>query len=360
VEFDARERAEREREAARGNADAEKRRLESLLAELEEDEPKSQESKESVEDDEADSLSDSQASTSAVSSEVDEEDGPDPVDQIQPEYRSHPHPSPRSSSLLSSFLSNSVIVQRLLSNPQLMSDYGLFRVSLASFFLGLMLMMGILIALLAPFHLPSNFGWFISCWSLFHWLEFCLTAVFHPATLSFTSFLLNHSTAFHLALLSSMAEFLLEWLFFPSMKELKLISYLGLCGVVVGQSFRTAAMYQAGTNFTHLVAAVHQPHHRLITTGLYGLVRHPAYSGWYIWCIATQLLLVNPLCIVGYALISWRFFQQRIEYEETKMIQFFGSQYIDYQQRVPTGIPFLQTYRERQSRLVQTTVGIKR
>jgi len=36
-EFDARERAEREREAARGNAEQEKRRLESLLADLEED-----------------------------------------------------------------------------------------------------------------------------------------------------------------------------------------------------------------------------------------------------------------------------------------------------------------------------------
>jgi len=37
AEFDAREKAEREREAARGNADAEKRRLESLLQDLEED-----------------------------------------------------------------------------------------------------------------------------------------------------------------------------------------------------------------------------------------------------------------------------------------------------------------------------------
>jgi len=37
VEFDAREKAEREREAAKGNADAEKRRLESLLKDLEDD-----------------------------------------------------------------------------------------------------------------------------------------------------------------------------------------------------------------------------------------------------------------------------------------------------------------------------------
>lgn len=31
------------------------------------------------------------------------------------------------------------------------------------------------------------------------------------------------------------------------------------------------------------------------------LVRHPGYMGWFIWSLATQLLLVNPICGLAYA-----------------------------------------------------------
>jgi protein-S-isoprenylcysteine O-methyltransferase Ste14 len=32
-------------------------------------------------------------------------------------------------------------------------------------------------------------------------------------------------------------------------------------------------------------------------------VRHPGYMGWFIWSVATQLLLVNPVCTVVFALV---------------------------------------------------------
>lgn len=38
---------------------------------------------------------------------------------------------------------------------------------------------------------------------------------------------------------------------------------------VVGQFFRTAAMYTAGSNFTHMVASKKKPNHALITHGVY-------------------------------------------------------------------------------------------
>lgn len=57
-----------------------------------------------------------------------------------------------------------------------------------------------------------------------------------------------------------------------------------------------------------------------------------------------QIILFNPICIVLYAIVSWKFFHDRIFIEEITLLNFFGSKYYDYQQKVPTGIPFIKGY----------------
>ncbi len=32
-------------------------------------------------------------------------------------------------------------------------------------------------------------------------------------------------------------------------------------------------------------------------------IRHPGYLGFLVWCVGTQLLLVNPICCVVFALV---------------------------------------------------------
>jgi len=61
--------------------------------------------------------------------------------------------------------------------------------------------------------------------------------------------------------------------------------------------------------------------------------------GWFLWSIGTQLLLQNPVCFLGYAVVSWRFFRARIEDEEWALLNFFGQDYLDYQARVGTLLP---------------------
>lgn len=58
-----------------------------------------------------------------------------------------------------------------------------------------------------------------------------------------------------------------------------------------------------------------------------------------------QLILLNPVCAVGYALASWFFFNERIAIEEITLLNFFGQQYCDYQQKVGTGLPFIKGYK---------------
>lgn len=57
--------------------------------------------------------------------------------------------------------------------------------------------------------------------------------------------------------------------------------------------------------------------------------------------MGTQLLLLNPLCIIGYAIASWNFFATRIPYEEMTLSAMFPGAYEDYRQRTFIGIPFI-------------------
>jgi protein-S-isoprenylcysteine O-methyltransferase len=169
-----------------------------------------------------------------------------------------------------------------------------------------------------------------------------------------SAFLLNHSRAFHLALLSSLIEYFLELLLMPALKTHDtslLIAAFSLPCLVVAQSLRSLSMYQCSTNFTHIISPYRHPQHHLITGGLYSLSRHPSYTAWYAWSVLTQLLLLNPVCTVGYAIAGWRFFASRVEYEDARLIEFFGKDYKEYQRRVWSGIPFLSMRGERVEKL---------
>ena len=32
-------------------------------------------------------------------------------------------------------------------------------------------------------------------------------------------------------------------------------------------------------------------------------IRHPGYLGWFVWAVAGQLLLANPVCAVAFAYV---------------------------------------------------------
>lgn len=177
-----------------------------------------------------------------------------------------------------------------------------------------------------------------------------------------TAFLINHSAAYAAAAVLSWAEFWLEVYWLPELKRPGWVSLLGarahaarrrgppvptltiactgLALVIAGETIRKLAMLTAKSNFTHIVQHHRQPGHVLVTHGIYAyagplcrsvhapcapvathpsgsrvsrrLVRHPAYVGWFYWCLGTQLLLQNPISFVGYLIAAHRFFADRI------------------------------------------------
>uniref|UniRef100_A0A915CKW8 Protein-S-isoprenylcysteine O-methyltransferase n=1 Tax=Parascaris univalens TaxID=6257 RepID=A0A915CKW8_PARUN len=191
--------------------------------------------------------------------------------------------------------------------------------------------------------LSSIFAIYAASIAFFHYSEFLATALTNRKTLTPSSYLLNHSFAYWIAALTSWVEFLVESYVFPQCKILW-ITCLGLVVVAAGEVLRKLAMIHARESFTHLVAVERRPEHVLVTNGVYAFVRHPGYLGWMLWCIGTQLLLCNPVCVVIYAVVAWSFFNERIYWEEQYLILFFGSQYVIYQKKVPTGIPFVKGF----------------
>lgn len=79
--------------------------------------------------------------------------------------------------------------------------------------------------------------------------------------------------------------------------------------------------------------------HTLVQNGVYGFVRHPMYSAFWLWAIAQVLLLPNwiagPAGLVGFGTL----YCLRVGREEQLMLAEFGEEYRIYMARTARVIP---------------------
>jgi len=78
---------------------------------------------------------------------------------------------------------------------------------------------------------------------------------------------------------------------------------------------------------------------RLVTTSLYGLVRHPQYTGLFIGLFGEGVVHWPTLFSVGLFPIIVLAYGLLARSEEKRVIEQFGEEYPDYQQRVPMFFP---------------------
>ena len=100
--------------------------------------------------------------------------------------------------------------------------------------------------------------------------------------------------------------------------------------------------YTAASNFNHQIESNKRDDHELVIHGIYSILRHPSYFGWFWWCVSIQLTLMNPISICTWSYASWYFFKMRIEYEESTLVDQFGEKYLDYAKSTSVGIPFIK------------------
>ncbi|KAG5984762.1 hypothetical protein E4U55_003274 [Claviceps digitariae] len=224
-------------------------------------------------------------------------------------------------------------------------------ISLRAFLLGTIFSSALLTTLLTLV-LTSSPLWripfFVSALSLFHFLEYWTTAAQNTPQATISAFLLTANwPAYPIAHALGCLECLITHTIFtttttsPTKTHPTLPLLLGLTMVLLGQLVRSSAMLHAGTSFNHTVQTRKASSHTLVTTGVYALVRHPSYFGFFYWGLGTQLVLGNTLCFLGYAFVLWRFFRSRVRVEEDKLVEFFGDEYVRYRARVGTLIPFV-------------------
>lgn len=193
---------------------------------------------------------------------------------------------------------------------------------------------------------------------LFHVAEFIVAAKLRPLDAHVDAFMVFHSREFVVANALAWAEFAVEvavvpeswkvspqspWGFLFRMSVPSVLVFAALtCGFYL---VRVVAMVQCGANFSLLIEDERRSGHRLVTHGLYSVLRHPAYFGWFWRTVFSQLILANPVCFVAHTAVTWVFFRRRIPYEESTMLdrEYFGDTYEAYRRRTIIGIPFIST-----------------
>ncbi|PBP17841.1 prenyl cysteine carboxyl methyltransferase Ste14 [Diplocarpon rosae] len=222
-------------------------------------------------------------------------------------------------------------------------------IAIRSFILGLVLSSALFLSahLLSTHQAIWRIPFFLALLSLFHFLEFYTTSRANTSSATISSFLLtSNGSAYAIAHTASLLETAFLHLVCPAailppaIHNLTLA--LGIVLVVVGQGTRAAAMLTAGTNFSHVVRHTKAQSHELVTTGVYGVFRHPSYFGFFWWSVGTQLVCGNILCLAAFAGVLWKFFESRISGEEQLLVGFFGDEYVRYRQRTRVGIPFIK------------------
>jgi len=239
------------------------------------------------------------------------------------------------------------VEKMVVKNEAFDPDYGLGKIALAGFGLGSIFGLHVCLVLYSIFvgsifSIAFQWGMYVSMLMVFHFMEFMSIAIIRPYDLKYESFVIDHSKAYTYAVVASFVEFWIEVLLFPSLKRRFLPLLFGTLVCGLGQIIRVASMLTCESNFSHQVQEERSEDHVLVTSGLYSILRHPSYFGWFWWSVSTQVLLSNPICFVGYFYASHQFFNDRIPAEEKLLMKFFPNQYPSYKTRTVIGIPFIE------------------
>lgn len=108
--------------------------------------------------------------------------------------------------------------------------------------------------------------------------------------------------------------------------------YLGAFMMCFGEAIRLWATYTLGKFFTFAVVVTRD--HKLITTGPYKFVRHPAYMGGIIMVFGYGLfdrIWFVPVIALALVCLSYAY---RIYVEESALKRRFGRQYVEYAKKL--------------------------
>jgi protein-S-isoprenylcysteine O-methyltransferase Ste14 len=126
---------------------------------------------------------------------------------------------------------------------------------------------------------------------------------------------------------------------FASYEFMKGFAYAGALVFALALWLFYLAHQSLGRNFS--VSLDVREDHVLVSKGVYGVIRHPMYSAFWLWAIAQFLLLPNWIAgaagMFGFGIL----YLGRIEQEERLMLDTFGDDYRTYMNNTARIIPWV-------------------
>ena len=116
------------------------------------------------------------------------------------------------------------------------------------------------------------------------------------------------------------------------------VRWLGFLLYTVGGILRLAPVFVLGRRFSGLVAI--QPEHRLVTSGVYGIIRHPSYLGLFVLAFGWGLAFRSGVGVL-IAVLMLVVVLARIQAEERLLSESFGAEYDAYRARTWRLVPYI-------------------
>jgi protein-S-isoprenylcysteine O-methyltransferase Ste14 len=116
-----------------------------------------------------------------------------------------------------------------------------------------------------------------------------------------------------------------------------LLGYLGCFVMVLGIAIRAVAVATLRRQFTITVSIVEK--HAIVDTGLYRIVRHPAYLGVLVFLLGFGLASGNWFSLAALVGLPLAALLYRIQVEERVLLRHFGQAYEAYASRTKRLLP---------------------
>jgi protein-S-isoprenylcysteine O-methyltransferase Ste14 len=115
------------------------------------------------------------------------------------------------------------------------------------------------------------------------------------------------------------------------------LGYLGCLFIAFGVTIRQIAVATLKRQFTTSVSILER--HRIVETGIYKRIRHPAYLGYLASLLGIGLVLGNWVGLATLVVLPLLGILYRIHVEESVLLGYFGSAYQEYANRTNRLLP---------------------
>jgi protein-S-isoprenylcysteine O-methyltransferase len=122
---------------------------------------------------------------------------------------------------------------------------------------------------------------------------------------------------------------------FPT--QFRFLGYVGCLFIAFGVTIRLIAITTLKQQFTMKVSIIEG--HKIVETGIYKVIRHPAYLGYLAVMLGIGLVLGNWVGLTALVVLPFLGILYRIHVEESVLLGYFGSAYQEYANRTKRLLP---------------------